>query len=660
MPADETLNSERDHLSTSRAALRQMQADAADWQTATAGDAVSTQYLKQLLFRRAQELVDDPNVPLFFGRLDFAKAMQAERDETCYIGRRHVTTGPGGDPLVIDWRAPISRAFYQARPAEPMGVSLRRRFGFANGELSAYEDEFLQQAVDHSALLEAEIERPRTGPMRDIVATIQPDQDNLVRTQLDQSMCIQGAPGTGKTAVGLHRAAYLLYTYRERLAKAGVFVIGPNEGFLDYIKDVLPALGEIDAMQYTIDSLLAESTGVDARATEDAELASLKGDARLAAVLESAVWSHVREGEDTLAVPMGHRTWRVAAYYLNPAIASLRDRGLRYSAGRELVPQRIAHQILLRMETSGEVTDDRLQTRVAKSKPVKAYTDQVWPALSATRLLHRLFSDKEFLTTHASGILSADEIDALIWVKPPRTAGSVKWTAADLVLLDEIGDLLHRTPSQGHVIIDEAQDLSAMQLRAAGRRATTGSVTLLGDLAQATTPWALSDWANSLHHVGKPGAPVTELVEGFRVPGNVLDYAARLLPHIAPGLTTPRAMRRSKGDLEICQVGDPVSAVAPTLAAAAQREGTIGVIVPDSLASAIPAPAEDRIQVVPASLAKGLEFDHVVLLEPAALIAAEPDHLTGLRRLYVCLTRAVTSLVVLHSAQLPAELDVQA
>lgn len=656
MQTDEVLAAERAYLETSRAALRQMQADAADWQTATGGDAVSTQYLKQMLYRRAQELVDDPNVPLFFGRLDFAKKLGADRDETSYIGRRHVTTGPGGDPLVIDWRAPISRAFYQARPADPMCVELRRRFGFSHGELSAYEDESLTTSVAHSALLEAEIERPRTGPMRDIVATIQPDQDNLVRTELETSLCIQGAPGTGKTAVGLHRAAFLLYTYRDRLAKAGVFVIGPSEGFLDYIADVLPALGEIDATQYTIDTLLLEATGARLRGSEPADVACLKGDARLAEVLSRAVWSHVAESDETLAVPIGHRTWRVSSYYLNPAIATLRGRGVRYMAGRELVAQRLAHQVLLRMEVSGEVTDDRLQNQVARSKPVRAYADKVWPAVTAPKVLHRLLSDREFLAKHSDGLLTPEEQELLLWEKPPRTPGTAKWTTADLALLDELGDLLHRTPSQGHVIIDEAQDLSAMQLRAAGRRASTGSVTLLGDLAQATTPWALTDWRTSLAHVGKPDAPLTELVEGFRVPGNVLDYAAQLLPSIAPELTTPRAMRRSKGDLEIRQTDDLEAELWQTLAQVMEREGTIGVIVPNGLADTLLAPADERVQIVPAKLAKGLEFDHVILIEPAELVADEPDRITGLRRLYVCLTRAVTSLVVLHTTELPREL----
>ena len=633
-----------------------MRESAADWRTAIGGDAVSTQYLKQMLYRRMSELADSPDVPLFFGRLNFASRLGADRDETCHIGRRHVTTGPGGDPLVIDWRAPISRAFYQARSSEPMGVALRRRFGFSSGELTAFEDEDLTSDAGVSDLLEAEIERPRTGPMRDIVATIQPDQDALVRARLEDSLCIQGAPGTGKTAVGLHRAAYLLYTYRERLANSGVLVIGPNEGFLDYIADVLPALGEIDATQHTIESLVTSATKAVVRADEPSSTATLKGDARLAEVLHRAVWSHVSRPAETLVVPRGHRQWRVPAALLAPAVTALCERGVRYGAGRDLLPQRIAHQVLLRMEATGEVTDDRLQDAVARSRPVRDYVNRVWPALTAPGLLHRLLSDEAFLAEHAAGVLSADEQATLIWRKPPRTPGTARWTLAEVVLLDELTDLLVRTPSLGHVIADEAQDLSAMQLRAVGRRASTGSVTLLGDLAQATTPWAMSDWRDSLKAVGKPEADITELVEGFRVPGAVLDYAVRLLPSIAPGLTPPRAIRRSRGELSVRRVQDVAAALPGAVAEAMRCEGTVGVIVPDAWAHHVDVPADDRVSMVPASLAKGLEFDHVVLCEPAELVASEADETTGLRRLYVCLTRAVTSLIVLNAKPLPPQL----
>jgi DNA helicase IV len=677
MTTDPVLEAERAHLVASREELAAMRARTAHWTDAVAGDHVSTQYLRQQLYRRAESLVDDPSVPLFFGRIDYAQALGAERDETCHIGRRHVEATTGDEPLVMDWRAPMALPFYRARPAEPMGVELRRRFGFSHGAITAYEDEHLAEPATSqtSALLEAEIERPRSGPMRDIVATIQPDQDVLVRTELATSLAIQGAPGTGKTAVGLHRAAYLLYTYRSQLSRSGVLVLGPNDSFLSYIGDVLPALGEIDATQATIESLVSDATGLAVTGTDDAVTAVLKGDPRMADVLRRAVWSHVSAADDTLELPYGHRLHRLRPRTIERIIAGIRDQGARYEAGRVMLPQRIAHRILLEMEADGDTTDDRVQNAVARSRPVVAACKQVWPKLVPAQVVHALLSDANALAAAADGILDEAEQELLLRVRPSlRTRGSLRaraWTLADVVLVDEVNDLLTRQPSLGHVIIDEAQDLSPMMLRAAGRRATTGSVTLLGDLAQATTAWAVLDWADALAHVGHPEAPVTELVEGFRVPGDVIDYAARLLPHIAPRLTPPRSIRHARGQFELRRT-EPVGAVAATVAGLLGREGTLGVIVPSGWVAEVDtalagidhrilgqaAEPDDfvRVEVVDATLAKGLEFDHVLLLEPSRLVADEPDRATGLRRLYVCLTRAVTSLTVLHFEPLPPEL----
>ncbi|MGC3994642.1 MAG: AAA family ATPase [Propionicimonas sp.] len=678
MSEDPVLTDERAHLDRSRAALAAMRARTADWTKAIAGDHVSTQYLRQQLYRRAESLADDPTVPLFFGRIDYAAALGAERDETCHIGRRHVEASIGDEPLVMDWRAPMALPFYRARPGEPMGVALRRRFGFQHGAITAYEDEHLAEPASAatSALLEAEIERPRSGPMRDIVATIQPDQDVLVRTDLATSLAIQGAPGTGKTAVGLHRAAYLLYTYRAQLSRSGVLVLGPNDSFLGYIGDVLPALGEIDASQATVESLTSAATGLAVTGTEEAAVAVLKGDARMAEVLRRAVWSHLGLPEETLQVPYGHRLHRLRPDAVAEIVAGIAGQGARYETGRGMLPQRIAHRVLLQMEADGDTTDDRVQNAVARSRPVVALCRQVWPKVTAAGVVHTLLAVPEVLARAADGILDADE-QALLLDARARSARSRRWTLADVVLVDEVEDLLARQPSLGHVIIDEAQDLSPMMLRAAGRRATTGSVTLLGDLAQATTAWAVHDWADALAHVGHPEAPVTELVEGFRVPGDVIDYAARLLPHIAPGLTPPRSIRHARGQLDIAAVADPVADVAATVADLLPREGTLGVIVPSGrvgaadealalagidhriLGEAADPDAFVRVEVVDATLAKGLEFDRVLLLEPSRLVADEPDRSTGLRRLYVCLTRAVTSLTVRHAEPLPPELGVE-
>ncbi|MGH3454661.1 MAG: HelD family protein [Nocardioidaceae bacterium] len=672
MPPDPSappdLDAERQHLAESRAALARMRAKVSGLQ-AQSGDSVSTEYLKAALWRRMKALEDDPEIPLFFGRLDTAPPPEAT-GERFYIGRRHVTD-PDGEPMVVDWRADVSRAFYRASAREPMGIELRRRFGFHHGSLTAYEDEHLG-AVEperHSAILEAEIERPRVGPMRDIVATIQPDQDLIVRADLDTSVCVQGAPGTGKTAVGLHRAAYLLYAHRDQLTRQGVLVIGPNDSFLRYIGDVLPALGEIDAEQLTIEALTAR---VRVRIDDDPATARLKGDARMATVVRRAVWSHIVPPTEGVLVPRGSRRWRVPTYEAEEILAELRQRGVRYGAGRAMLAQRLAHAILVKMEIAGDSPDDRVQAAVARSTPVRQWVDAVWPKLDPARVVWRLLADAELLATAADGILTEAEQARLLRAKPGKSPGSAPWSVADAVLVDEAADVIERTPSVGHVVLDEAQDLSPMMLRAVGRRCSTGSATVLGDLAQATTPWATTSWTDALEHLGKTDSHLEELSQGFRVPSDVIDFAARLLPQIAPELRPPTSVRRAQGQLAIQGVADPIAAAVAATHEVLGQEGSIGVIVPDDLAAATGAALaaagidhvrlgdehdiESRVDLVPATLAKGLEFDHVVLAEPAAIVACEADLATGLRRLYVCLTRAVTSLTVVHAEPLPEPL----
>ena len=392
--------------------------------------------------------------------------------------------------------------------------------------------------------------------MRDIVATIQPEQDVIVRSDLSRSICVQGAPGTGKTAVGLHRAAYLLFAHREQLTRQGVLVVGPNASFLRYIRDVLPALGEVDATQSTIAELAEQALREinpkwSVRGEEPASVATLKGDARLAEVLSRALWSHVTMPTEGLVVPRGARRWRVATYEVEEVVTSLRDRGVRYGAARAMVPQALAHRILVRMELAGDSPDDRVQNAVARSKPVKDYATALWPAVDPARLVWRLLSDASFLASAAAGLLSEDEQALLLWTKAAEEPGLDAVDPAEAILVDEAADLVERTGSVGHIVADEAQDLSPMMLRALARRSSTGSLTVLGDLAQATTPWATRSWAEALAHLGKPDAHVEQLTRGFRVPGEVIEYAARLLPDIAPGLEPPTSVRRSRGELEV-------------------------------------------------------------------------------------------------------------
>jgi DNA helicase IV len=652
------LDAERAHMTASREALERMRERAAqigDY----AVDALASEALGKARAQRLKALVDDGTTPLFFGRTDLT-----ETNETFHIGRRHILD-TRGDPMVIDWRAPIALPFYRATARDPMGVERRRRFGFAHGVLTSFEDEALTRGEAlglDSRILTEEIERPRVGPMRDIVATIQPDQDELVRADVHDTICVQGAPGTGKTAVGLHRAAFLLYTYRERLRRGGVLILGPNRAFLSYIGDVLPALGEVDVTQQTVDDLGA----LPVTATEDPAIATLKGDGRMANVVKKALYARIRRPATPLVLEAGGRRRRIDTDVLRGLVRDLLQADVRYATARDRLRTHIAEHVRRELEAAGSTPTDGAVQRIAGSPDVRAYVDEHWPATDPAGLLYALFTDPATLAKAAGGVLTEAEQAALIWPTAPRSAKSAPWTNADAFLADEVADLLDRTPSYGHVILDEAQDLSPMQCRAVGRRCSTGSATLLGDVAQGTTPWATSDWHTTLAHLGKPDGRVQALTRGYRVPQQVLDFANLLLPAIASGVSPASSVRAGVGSLDVRRDGDPVTAVRDALA----REGSVGVIVADAAAAAftetlrqngvaadrLDADTDEvqaRVEVVPATLAKGLEYDHVVVVEPAAIVAAEPR---GLRRLYVVLTRAVSTLTVVHAEPLPAPL----
>jgi DNA helicase IV len=693
---DPVLAAERAHLRSSREFLRLMREDVLSLR-ALGGDPVSEEYLKADLYRRAQSLHDLPDTPLFFGRLDYAgKPGPAASDgdhgavagEQFHVGRRHVHD-QHGSPVVIDWRAPVSRPFYRASQAEPMGLAHRRRFGFSGGELTAYEDEEFGQAASRrpgaagqgepgpgrpaptSRILIEEIERPRSGPMRDIVATIQPEQDDIVRAGADQTVCVQGAPGTGKTAVGLHRVAYLLYAYKERMSRGGVLVVGPNRAFLGYIRNVLPALGEMDVTQMSVADLLAT---VQVRGADTDQAARIKGDARMAFVLRAALWDQVTEPAEPVMLARGSRRWRVPASEIAELASELRERQVRYGTGREMLAHRIAHVILTRMEAAGETCDDRTHDAVRRTRPVRAAVDACWPKTDPVRLVFRLLSEPGLLASSAVGLLSPAEQEAVRWAAPPRGPGSARWSPADAVLVDEARDLIERTPSLAHVVVDEAQDLSPMECRAIGRRCATGSATVLGDIAQGTTPWATGSWQQMLRHLGKQDADLRVLDTGYRVPRQILDFASQLLAHIAPGLAPASSVRQDAGSLMLTPASAATlpAALAAACADALARPGSAAVIAADDQIAALSAMLGqaglrhavldggseggsdgEPLLIVPVTLAKGLEFDQVIVVEPARIAAAESR---GLHRLYVALTRAVSRLTVLHAEPLPEPL----
>lgn len=667
MHTEQELAAEREHLAAARAALRRMRERAEALFAAgeeVASDELGAFSLGSALARRVTALADDPEIPLFFGRLD------QDSGEVHHIGRRHVADA-AGEPMVVDWRAPVARAFYRASAADPQQVAVRRRFGYAGGELTSFEDEQLgrgQELGTGSRILTAEVERPRVGPMRDIVATIQPEQDALVRADLETTICVQGAPGTGKTAVGLHRAAYLLYHHRDRLRRSGVLVIGPSRAFLRYIEAVLPALGEVDVRQSTIDELF---TRVPVRAADPPAAAALKHDGRMATVLRNALWGRVRPPAGPLVVTDGGYRWRVGTDALAATLDGVRREEPPYATGRERVRARVVALLqrqaeLRRADSPGEAW----LRRMARAGPVTAFLDASWPAVTPEGLVSGLLSDPAALAAAADGVLDEAEQRLLAWPKPPRSARAARWTGADAVLVDEAAGLLERTPSFGHVVVDEAQDLSAMQLRAIGRRSAHGSVTVLGDLAQGTAPWAAAGWSDTLAHLGKPDAPVVPLTTGFRVPAAVVALANQLLPALEVMVPEAVSLRRD-GSLVVRQIPAAEEAAVAEVRTALAAKGSIAVISADAAAPALrdrlaaagvdlaalddagPGDPPSRVTVVPAGLTHGLEFDHVILVEPAAIVAAEPR---GLHRLYVALTRAVSHLVILHEDPLPAPL----
>ncbi|MEU6466837.1 AAA family ATPase [Streptomyces sp. NPDC046976] len=674
----DALRTERAHHDACRTALAAMVEGAAE--QVVIGEDVSAsgadaEVLGYQLRSQAKALRELPPGPLFFGRLDFARDHPEHGGLPFHLGRLRITESPAAPPLVVDWRAPVSRAFYQASARDPQGVAVRRRFGWAPGstgetaDLTGFEDEHLGEghgeceqagALRADGIVARELERPRVGPMRDIAATIQPEQDDLVRAALADSVCVQGAPGTGKTAVGLHRAAYLLYTHPKRLQRAGLLILGPNRTFLAYISEVLPALGESGVRQST---LLDEIARHPVTGTDPVPTAALKHDPRMAEVLRRALYAHVTtDGVSDLAVPDGSYRWRVRAAELAAIVREVRAEEPPYAVGRERVRTRVVRRLRALAERRSGVLPAAWVRRMEHARPLTAQLDLVWPRLRPEEVLTELLTDKAVLARAARGLLEPGEQEALLWARPPRSFKSARWSAADLVLLDELSGLIEHPESYGHIVVDEAQDLSPMECRAIARRAVFGSLTVLGDLAQGTAPWAARDWSAQLRHLGRPDAAVVSLTTGFRVPAAVVALANRLLARLEVAVPPARSLR-ADGELTLHPAEDVLAATVTAARRALTREGSVGVIAADpdvpAVARALTAAGLDpaspdalgaRLTLVPASVAKGLEYDHVIAVEPAAVAEAEER---GAHRLYVVLTRAVSRLDVVHGRPLP-------
>jgi DNA helicase IV len=673
---DAELLEEREMLEYARRCLAAMRRRTRSLRAAGA-DAYASESVEWRLRRRVASLSDDSRTGLFFGRLDYDAGADPP-EARFYVGRRHVSDQEG-DPVVIDWRAGLAHPFYRASPARRYGVLVRRRFGYRGGTLTSIQDEaldLLDEAQARSAadrVLVAEIERPRIGPMRDIVATIQPEQDDLIRAPLGETLCIQGGPGTGKTAVGLHRAAFLLYEHRERLARDGVLVVGPGPAYLAFIRDVLPGLGEVDVAQRSIEGLVSE---VAVTGADRPEAAAVKADARMATVVRRAAFLQVRPPALPLEVRWRHRVIRLPASVLRRRVAELVQSDVRYTVGRDHLRDWLVERCLRHLEHTEGLNALDSPTEVQRSlggRPeVRAFLDRTWPAVDPLRLVFRLLTEQPFLAEAADGTLTEQEQALLRWPRRPRSLKAAAWSVTDAFLVDEAADVIGGTATFGHVVADEAQDLSPMQLRAIGRRCRFGSATLLGDLAQRTTPWSAERWEDALDHLGRRSTRLEHLPRAFRAPKEVLDFANRLLPEIAPGVRPASSVRSVPGSLRVMAV-TPSSAKQAwlrALDAALAEDGSVGLVAADQAVAAIGAEltrrgveyrqvdefdTDTRLAVVPASAVKGLEFDQVVLVEPADI--ADPAlGPTGLRRLYTALTRAVLGLSVVHAKPLPSSL----
>jgi len=615
-------------------------ADAADGEVAQAAlDAWAAKRLRTF---------EDAERGLCFGRLDFETV-----EHPLYVGRRWVHDEEQ-QQVVVNWQAPAARPFYTATPYDPQRVTLRRRFRTSGRRVVEIADEsFDGSTIDGAAVgdfLLEELERSRESRMRDIVATIQADQFRLITREPDRPLVIQGGPGTGKTAVGLHRASWLLYTFRERLQRTGVLVVGPNRTFMEYVSHVLPALGETSVEQRAVSELV---DGVEPTLRDPLDVAEVKADPRMADVLARAAELRLRsEPEELVARLEGSFVW-VREREVRELLEEIREEHGTTLAARE----RFRMALLRRFyEEYGRVLGGaalRNFEEVERALRSKGYLDRVlkaaWPTVAPDKLVRSLLSSRPALAEAAEGILDPDEQRLLV-----RRAR--EWSDADVPLLDEAHALVGSPPkAYGHVIVDEAQDLTPMQLRAIARRAQRGALTILGDVAQGTGAVAYARWEDVLPHLpGGEDADVEELRHAYRVPREIMELALPLLDSIAPDVEPPLAYRTGAAAPTLRQV-EPEHLLAEAYheaARLARDEGLLALIAPDELVAEADEHLYEGIPLLTPRQSKGLEFDHVIVVEPA-LIAEKPQ---GLRELYVALTRPTKTLVVVHARPLPAEL----
>ncbi len=678
--------------------------------------------IDEQLVRRLTEL-ELGDSALVFGRIDRLSEDDGAVDfaiESFHIGRLAVAD-ENRDPVVVDWRAPVAEPFYRATGRQPMGLARRRHFVVEGQKLLGIEDELFgeghlgighddgltndsltESGVLHSSglrgysTLMASIERGRTGQLGDIVATIQSEQDEIIRSPQPGVLVVQGGPGTGKTVVALHRAAYLLYTNRFPLEDQGVLVIGPNRVFLRYIERVLPSLGEAGVEQVVLADLVPDvlvSSAADSGAYRDSDLgARTKGDVRMVDVIDKAVLDRERPVRDDIVLPFRSGYVRLRAADSERVIKAARRRFRRHNAGRKWVEAEIWTAIASTWR-EGNASAAELRDALRGTDEMRAAFERMWPLLSPAQLLHDLFGSKALLKSAGQKFLSDVEIDSL---HRPRSADvhDVRWTEADVALLDEAFVALGPKPGKhgkideadeirtyGHIVVDEVQDLTPMQLRMVARRSLSGSMTIVGDIAQATGPHAPSSWDDVLKYLSAPRRGrddvnrVIGLSVGYRIPGQIMELANRVMEAATPGLRAPTAVRLGP-EAPVFVAATSESLLDEVVASTIRMiegvgGGNVAIVTPNDVAEKVSlALSAARIEhgrasrsgldtgvtVVPVSLVKGLELDGVVVVEPGRIVGGERE---GLRSLYVALTRSTQRLAVVHADPLPAPLVVE-
>ena len=657
------------------------------------------------LVRRLEEL-ELGDSSLVFGRIDrFAES--PDHLEAFHIGRLAVAD-EDREPVVVDWRAPIAEPFYRATGRDPMGLARRRHFIIEGRDLLGIEDELFGDghlglghdeglggadgvvAADsglrgHSTLLAA-LERGRTGTLGDIVATIQGEQDEIIRSPQPGVLVVQGGPGTGKTVVALHRAAYLLYTHRFPLEDQGVLVLGPNRVFLRYIERVLPSLGEAGVQQAVLADLVPDVTFRRPDEPGDTpEAIKLKGEDRMSDLIDNAIADRKRPLRADLELAFGAGYVRLRAEESARIVRNAKRRFKRHNAGRRVVEGEF-WAALADSYHDPEVGPRDVKDALRHTPEARAALDTMWPLLTPAQLLHDLFGSRALLKLAARRVMTEDEA-LLLYRERSETVDDVRWTLSDVALLDDVRDVLGPKPGKGgkiddldeirtygHIVIDEVQDLTPMQLKMATRRSLNGAMTIVGDLAQATGPLAPNEWDDVLAYLpDRRPARVIGLSVGYRIPGQIMELANKVMAVATPSLRAPDSVRVGDVSPSIVQapssdllgktVADEVAALAVAIAGA-----SLGVVAPDAmiddLSVALTAAGIDHgtatrtgldagVTLVPVSVVKGLELDGVVVVEPSRIVDSI-EH--GMRALYVALTRSTQRLTVVHADELPEPL----